>query len=79
MKNLNRKSAIPPFKKTCPCTILPHPFFNCSDSLPPPGEVIKIYSPPLKNGEGGPTYAVSSSITKLLSYTFLRLSAINYV
>ena len=38
-----------PFKKTCPWTILPPPCFNFSDSSPP-GEVIKIYSPPLKRG-----------------------------
>ena len=41
-----------PFKKTCPCTILSPPFFNFSDSPPPPplGQVIKIYFPPLKRG-----------------------------
>ena len=36
-----------PFKKTCPCTILPPPFSNFSD-FPPLGEVVKIYSPPLR-------------------------------
>ena len=44
-----------PFKKTCPCTIHPPPFFNFSGP-PPPGKVIKIYlSPPprLKIGGGG--------------------------
>ena len=57
MKNLEKiklkKSQSPlPFKKTCPCTILPPAFFNFSDS-PPTGEVIKIYCPPsLKKGGG---------------------------
>ena len=46
--------SLPPFKMTCPCTILPPPFFNFPDS-PPPREVIKIYSPPFKKG-GGSNY-----------------------
>ena len=41
-KNKLEKCQSPPFKKTCPWTILPSPFFNFSDS-PPPGEVSKIY------------------------------------
>ena len=40
-----RKVPAPHFKRTCPCTILPSPFFNFSDRVPrsPPGEVGKIY------------------------------------
>ena len=56
MKKLNRKSASPPFKKTHPCTIFPLPFFNFSHS-PLLGEVIEIYSHPLKKKKkdgGGP-------------------------
>ena len=34
-----------PFKKTCPCTILP-PTFLIFEIAPTLGEVIKIYSPP---------------------------------
>ena len=44
-KKLYRKSAKPPFKKTCPCTISPP--FLIFQSLPL-REVIKLYSPPLK-------------------------------
>ena len=44
-----------PFKKTCPCTILPPPFLNFSD-FPPPGKVFKIYSPPPFKKGGGPNY-----------------------
>ena len=29
---IGKVSAHPPFKKTCPCTILPPPFFNFSAS-----------------------------------------------
>ena len=32
----------PPFKKTCPSTILPPPFLKFS-SYPVPGDIIKIY------------------------------------
>ena len=43
MKKWNKKSSTPPpFKKTCPCTILPPPFFDFSDS-PLLGKVIQIY------------------------------------
>ena len=41
----------PPFKKTCPWTILPLPRLNFSDS-PLREEVIKIYSHPLKMAGG---------------------------
>ena len=40
-----KKCQPPPFIKTCPCTILLPPFKNFSDSPPPFGEGIKIYSP----------------------------------
>ena len=55
LEKLNRKSVSPhsPFKKTCPCTILPPPFFNFLDSPLPPGEVIKIYFLPFKKGRRG--------------------------
>ena len=56
MINLRKSvSPPPPCKKTCPCTILPAPFFSFSGSLPltPPGEVIKIYFPSLFKGVGG--------------------------
>ena len=56
MINLRKSvSPPPPCKKTCPCTILPAPFFSFSGSLPltPPGEVIKIYFPSLFKGGGG--------------------------
>ena len=56
MKKTNGKSARPPpFKKICPCMILP-PFFKFFRFPPSPGEVIKIYSPPtppLKRRGGG--------------------------
>ena len=60
MKKLNRKSVSPPpspFKKTCPCTILPPPLFNFSDS-PSLEVVIKIYPPlpPSIKKRGGPNY-----------------------
>ena len=44
-----------PCKKTCACTILPHPFFSFSGSLPftPPGEVMKIYFPSIFKGVRG--------------------------
>ena len=45
----------PPFKKICPCTIVP-PRFLIFQSPIPPGEVIKIYCLPLKRGRGGPNY-----------------------
>ena len=38
-----------PFKKTCPCTILPPPFFNFSDS-PLWGRYLKFTPPPFKKG-----------------------------
>ena len=44
------KCQSPPFKNTCPCTIIPHPVFNFSD-FPPPGEAIKIYFLTFKNGK----------------------------
>ena len=56
MINLRKSvSPPPPCKKTCPCTILPAPYFSFSGSLPltPPGEVIKIYFPSLFKGVGG--------------------------
>ena len=37
-------------RRTCPCTILPLPFFNFPDS-PPLGEAMKIL-PPFKKGTG---------------------------
>ena len=36
----------PRFKNTYPCTILPPPYLNFSDSPNPLGKVIEIYSPP---------------------------------
>ena len=45
-KTKKEKCQPPLFKKSCPCYILPPPFFNNSDSLPTPGEVITIYFPP---------------------------------
>ena len=41
----------PPFMKNCPWTILPL-LFLIFQSLPPPGEVIKIYFPSFKKGRG---------------------------
>ena len=56
-------SVPPPFKKTCPCTILPPPFLNFLYSPPPPsGKVIKIYSLPFKKGARGPNYAKSEAV-----------------
>ena len=40
----------PPFKITCPCSILPPLFKNFLDPPLPPKEVFKIYSPPFKKG-----------------------------
>ena len=42
-------SSPPSFKKTCPCTILPLPFFNVSDSSPSEGGNQNSL-PPLKKG-----------------------------
>ena len=56
MKNLekikleNSQPPSPPFKRTFPYTVLPPPFFNFPS---PPGEVIKIYFPSLKERGGG--------------------------
>ena len=52
----------PVFKKTCPCTILPPPFFNFSD--PPSREGNQnLLPPPFKKGggEGDPNYVISVS------------------
>ena len=62
-KNSIHKVPAPLFKKTCPCNILPPPFFDFSDS-PPMRKVINIYlifTPPhLKRDWGGcPNYARS--------------------
>ena len=61
LKKLNRKSATPlstavslPFKKTCPYTILPPPFFNFSGYSPPSrGGNQNLLPPTLKRKEGG--------------------------
>ena len=46
----------PPFKKTCPCTILLPPFFNFSD-FPLLGRYLKFTPPFLKGGMGVQTMA----------------------
>ena len=52
MKKLNRKSVSPPpFKKTCPCTIIPPPSFNFSDP-PSRGGNQNLLLPHLKKGGG---------------------------
>ena len=60
LKKLNRKNAspLPLFKKTCPCTILPPPFFNFSDSPPHLWwRYLKFTLPPSKKKKGGgPNY-----------------------
>ena len=50
-KTKQEKCQPPPFKKTCPCTIVPPPFL-IFQSPTPLGEVIKIYCLPLKRGGG---------------------------
>ena len=64
LEKIKQEKYQPPpfFKKTCPCIILPPPFLNFSDS-PPPGEVIKIYFPLLKNKSGGPNYVSTNGET----------------
>ena len=53
LKKIKKQKCQPsPLKMTCPCTILPLPFFNFSDF---PSTVVKVYFPPLKRG-GGPNY-----------------------
>ena len=52
-KTKQEKCQLPPFKKTCPCTIVQPLFFNFSE---PHLDVIKIYCLPLKRGGGGPNY-----------------------
>ena len=47
----------PPFKKTCPYTILPPPFLKFS-SYPVPGDIIKIYF--FKGGGGGSKLCVTT-------------------
>ena len=53
LKKFNRKSAspLPPplLRKPAPTSYL-HPFFNFSDIPPPPRQVMKMHSPPLKRG-----------------------------
>ena len=47
---------VPPYKKTCPCTILPPHFFDFSDSTPSGGHNQNLLLPPpfIKGGgEGG--------------------------
>ena len=56
---------VPPFKKNCPCTILPFPFFLIF-RFPPPGEVIKIYSPLFKKGGLWITWYSSRNCTSLV-------------
>ena len=55
LENINQEKCqlpCPLFKKTCPCTILPPPFFNFSDP-PLRGRLLKFTSPPLeKKGVG---------------------------
>ena len=46
----------PPFKKTCPSTILPPPFLKFS-SYPVPGDIIKIY---FFKGGGGSKLCVTT-------------------
>ena len=54
MINLEKKNYIgkvsPPFKKTCPCTVIPPPFLICQ--IPLPREVIKFYALPFKKSGG---------------------------
>ena len=53
MVNLEIRKVWPPyFKKTCPWTIVPPPFFNFSDSTPSGGANHNLL-PPFKKGEGG--------------------------
>ena len=61
LKKLNRKSATPlstavslPFKKTCPYTILPPPFFNFSGYSPPSRGGNQNLLPPTLKRKGGP-------------------------
>ena len=59
------KCQLPPFKKTCPCTILPTPFFNFQDPPPSGGGNQNLLPSPLKRGEGGPNYVNSSNSVKI--------------
>ena len=46
-----------PFKKVCPCTILPPLLFNFSDSFPPPPSLRETslkFTHPFKKKEAGP-------------------------
>ena len=56
-----------PFKKTCPCTILPPSFLIFQISLPP-GKVVKIYSPSPIKKEGVLNYVID--YLPLLSRSF---------
>ena len=60
LKKSNRKSAtlLAPFRKTCPCTILP-PLFLIFQS-PPPGKKTQIYFPPLKTRN--PSHLISKDL-----------------
>ena len=87
MKKLKQKVSAPhsqPFKRTCPCTILPPPF-NFPDppsrgnqNLPPPPP------PPPTLKKGGPNYAVPIylmlSLMKLqVSYNFISFLSLKII
>ena len=66
LEKINKEKCQPPphptppppravFKKICPCIIIPHHFFNFSES-PSLGEVTK-FTPPFKKKGGRPNYA----------------------
>ena len=59
-KTKKEKCQPPLFKKSCPCYILPPPFFNNSDSLPTPGGGNHNLLPALKKRveRGGPKYEI---------------------
>ena len=58
MKKLNTKNvtAPPPFKKTCPCTILPHPFLFFRFLSSGGGNRNLLPLPLKREGEVGPNY-----------------------
>ena len=79
-----------PFKKTCPCTILP-PLFNFSDS-PLQGRYLKCTPPPFKKsgevgggGGGIPNYVYCVSctnnthygITDLVNHRIVKIKKLN--
>ena len=74
------KCQSPPFKRTCPCTILPPPFLIFQIPPPPLREVITIYSPlPFKKGGGSKLFFpyVFLKFSKLSgSYSFILLKSL---